>query len=119
MGIAQFRTVITPTLPRKATNRRVTKQTILKRIKSASEKRPVSAKTLKMLTTGRNGHDTADTRRIIRELIKDGHPIASNTYGYFYIRSPKQCQRYLNRLLKQQTRMSERISDTYHAYFKS
>jgi hypothetical protein len=98
----------------------INKDLILKRIKGASEKQPVTAKELTTLITGRSPvNDTADTRRLIRDLIADGNPIASNTYGYFYIRSAKQCQRYLNRLLRQQTMISNRISDTYHAYFKN
>jgi hypothetical protein len=119
MGIEQFRTVITPRLPRKAMDKRVTKQAILKRIKRTSEKVPVTARDLKMLTTGCDGHDTRQIRKLILELIQDGNPIGSNTNGYFYIRSPKQCQRYMNRLMKQQMEHSKRIADVYHAYFKS
>lgn len=97
------------------------KERVLRRIKQASQKSPITARTLNPYAF-RVSSDTADTaavRKIIRELIAEGNPIASDAGGYFYIRSAKQCQAYLNRLLRQQAAVSGRIHDIYHAFFKS
>jgi hypothetical protein len=101
----------------------IVKRRVLKAIKQATETYPVSSATLARKSNPYSGDAYAPThpgtRKIIRELVKEGNPIASNGKGYFYIRSGKQLQRYLNSLLQRQTALADRISDTYYGYFNS
>lgn len=57
------------------------------------------------------------TRELIRQAIKQGHPIGSNTRGYFIIRNEKEMQKYLNSLMSRQVALAGRTLDVYNAYY--
>jgi len=58
------------------------------------------------------------TRDIIRLMIDDGVCIGSNSQGYFLITNGKQCQQYLNSLMKRQIGISKRIQAVYDSAIK-
>ncbi len=58
--------------------------------------------------------DSRIVRTAIRELIAQGHPIASSTrppYGYYLIGTPEEARLYVARLKSQIAAQSERIAD--------
>ena len=58
------------------------------------------------------------TRKLIRELVAEGNPIGSCQDGYFLIKSEKELQVYLNKLMSRSVALSSRILDTYNAFKK-
>jgi hypothetical protein len=97
---------------------KIQKDRILKSLKrkSVTEKNPVTALVLSRYAGFWEAGSAPQTRKIIRTLIAEGVPIGSNHKGYFILRTAEQVQVYLNALLKRQTKLAERISDTYHAF---
>jgi len=55
------------------------------------------------------------TRKLIRELINEGHCIGSNRDGYYLMFNGKEVQSYLNSLLQRQIAISKRIEAVYNA----
>ena len=53
------------------------------------------------------------TRKVVRELIDEGHCIGSNHHGYYIMQSGKEVQSYLNSLLRRQIAISNRIAAVY------
>ncbi len=57
-------------------------------------------------------------RKMIRELIAEGTPIGSSVRGYFLLKTEKEVQIYLNKLMSRSVALSSRIVDVYHAFNK-
>lgn len=86
------------------------------RIHNATETKPVTASELAFyLGLDWNDPTRRSTRKAIRRAVEEGARIGSNGKGYFLLRSKKQCQKYLNSLMTQMVRLSERIALVHNA----
>jgi len=99
---------------------KIQKDRILKSLQrpGVSELNPMTANELSRYAGffEERGGTSPQTRRVIRVLVAEGTPIGSNRKGYFILETAEQVQVYLNGLLKRQTKLAERISDTYHGF---
>jgi chromosome segregation and condensation protein ScpB len=81
---------------------------------------PITAKTLARQAGIDETDDTCPkTRKLIRDLIRDGHCIGSENTGYKLMQTGKEVQEYLNSLLQRQIALSKRIADVYHGAVKN
>ena len=92
------------------------KERIINLLKSSTEARPITARQLSNQCSRYEDGTAPQTRGLIRELISEGYPIASNRKGYYMIRSGKQMQKYMNDLAGRIAGISQRIHDVYTAY---
>lgn len=81
------------------------------RFGGATEDLPMTAAQLALiLDLDVNDPSHRSTRRAVLRAVKDGARIGSNGQGYFLLKNKKQCQKYLNSLMTQMVRLSERIA---------
>ena len=80
---------------------------------------PITVKSIAMRALIDEHNDTCPkTRKIIRQLIDDGHCIGSTKDGYTLMSTGKEIQEYLNSLLKRQIGISRRIQAVYDSAIK-
>jgi hypothetical protein len=80
---------------------------------------PITAKRLSVQAGIDETDDTCPkTRKLIRDLIRDGHCIGSDRTGYKLMQTGQEVQEYLNSLLQRQIALSKRIADVYHGAVK-
>lgn len=81
------------------------------RFHGATESNPVPAWIIAdFLELDKNDKTCRSTRKAIRRAVEEGARIGSNGKGYFLLKNKKQCQKYLNSLMTQMVRLSERIA---------
>jgi biotin operon repressor len=78
-------------------------------IEQHDEANPVSVKQIRQEL----GLSDSFVRKIVRDLVGEGHPIASDHRGYWMMQSKKEMQAYFNRMLQIQVALTKRIADTY------
>lgn len=92
-------------------------QDIVNVLKDTTQAEPMPVKRITEILGIKDTAGCPRTRKLILQAMKELNvPIGSTNLGYYLIRSEKEMQEYLNKLMKLQIALSKRIEITYYAY---
>lgn len=92
-------------------------QDIVNVLKDTTKENPMPVKQISEILGIKDTSGCPRTRKLILKAMKQFNvPIGSNNFGYFLIRTEKEMQEYLNKLMQLQIALSDRIKVTYYAF---